>query len=524
MQNELLIRKISGFALPSGIILILDCMIVCLSGMAAFVANHSLSAAVANLGQIAMNLAICLVPFIICFFIFGTYKGMLRRTSANDLMRVTAAVLLGVVMFIFIRRLGGGNIFHGIFTTRDLLSLCCFAIIFMSGMRLSARSVYDAYIRHTTSAGAYGYNSDRLINLEMADLLERNPIEINMDHISEAVSGLRIMVTGAAGSIGGKLSEMLAGLSPAELILVDQAESPLHAIRMEIERLHPETRCRYIVADICHRSRMENVFDSCRPEVIFHAAAYKHVPLMEDNPCESVINNVQGTRNIADLAVSHGTKKFILVSTDKAVNPTNVMGCSKRICEMYCQSLSKEQDSCLFITTRFGNVLGSNGSVIPTFREQIRHGGPVKVTHPEIIRYFMLISEACGLVLEAAVLGKGGEILSFDMGHPVKIVDLARRMIDLSGRFDIRIEFSGLRPGEKLYEELLTDKERVLPSSHPKIKIAKVYAGNYPDIASAVDHLVDTARRFDNVATVREMMRIVPEYTSTNPLYSTTSN
>ena len=510
----------SRLALPAGIVLTLDCAMVYLSGLAAYVANHGLAVTVGNLSLVALVMLGCLLPIAGGFLVFGTFRGTLRRTSFNDLMRVGASLALGLAVVVIVKITWSDNRVINTLTMRDLMTLCCFSLIIMCGLRIAVKGAYDAYLRYTTSSGAYGYSSDRLINLEMADLLERHPIKVNMEHISKALSSRRIMVTGAAGSIGSELSKMLADISPAELLLVDQAESPLHALSLELERLYPNVKCRFIVADICNSMKMENLFRHFRPEILFHAAAYKHVPLMEDNPCESVINNIEGTRTIADLAVEYGTQKFILVSTDKAVNPTNVMGCSKRICEMYCQSLSKIQNRCRFITTRFGNVLGSNGSVIPIFREQIRRGGPVKVTHPDIIRYFMLIPEACSLVLEAAVLGTGGEIFAFDMGRPVRIVDLARRMIALSGRFDVRIEFSGLRPGEKLYEELLTDKERVIPSSHPKIKIAKVYAGDYAGINADIDRLVATARSFDKSATVRGMKEMVPEFISSNPLYS----
>ncbi|MDE5669480.1 MAG: polysaccharide biosynthesis protein, partial [Duncaniella sp.] len=290
----------------------------------------------------------------------------------------------------------------------------------MTGLRATAKLFYDLYVRRLTGGGAYGYSDKDLISMEMADLLQREPIEVNMSGISRALGGRSILVTGAAGSIGSELSMLLASCRPSQLVLIDQAESPLHKVRIELERLYPDLKCATIVTNICHIRRMEKIFAAYRPEYVFHAAAYKHVPMMEDNPVESVLNNVDGTRKIADLAVRYGVGKFVMISTDKAVNPTSVMGCSKRICEMYCQSLSEAQTTTQFITTRFGNVLGSNGSVIPTFRDQIRRGGPVLVTHPDIIRYFMLIPEAWSLVLEAATIGRGGEIFAFDMGSPVR--------------------------------------------------------------------------------------------------------
>jgi FlaA1/EpsC-like NDP-sugar epimerase len=321
------------------------------------------------------------------------------------------------------------------------------------------------------------------------------------------------MVTGVAGSIGSELSWLLANFEPERLIVVAQAETPLHDLRIRMKREWGSVKCATIVTNICHSHRMERIFQDYRPEIIFHAAAYKHVPMMEDNPVESILNNVDGTKKLADLAVKFGVKQFVMISTDKAVNPTSVMGCSKRICELYCQSLNQAGISdCQFVTTRFGNVLGSNGSVIPIFREQIRRGGPVMVTHPEINRFFMLIPEACRLVLQAATIGKGGQILVFDMGQPVRILDLAKRMIELSGQRNIQIEFSGLRPGEKLYEEVLNDQETVLPTSHPKIKVARVREVDYAEACRQIEELITMARSYDAEGTVRIMKNIIPEY------------
>lgn len=494
---------------------------VYLSGLLACVVNHGLANTVANLGHLLQTLLIYLSPFAAGFLLCGTYRNIFRRTSPADLVRVCAALFFGVAVIMFIRIfLHADNILFAV-RLRDLAVLSLLSLTTICGMRVSVRTIYDLYLRYTTTGGAYGYSDRELIDLEMADLLDRNPIEVDMCEIRTKLSGRRILVTGAAGSIGSELSLQLASLAPQRLILVDQAETPLHNLRLEMERLHPDADCVYIVADVCNARRMERIFATESPETVFHAAAYKHVPLMEENPVESVLNNVGGTRLLADLAVSYKVEKFILVSSDKAVNPTNVMGCSKRICEMYCQSLSNDNPGgCRFITTRFGNVLGSQGSVIPLFRSQIRRGGPVMVTHPDIIRYFMLIPEACALVLEAAILGNGGEIFAFDMGKPVRIVDLVRRMIALSGRFDVQIKYCGLRPGEKLYEELLTDKEQVLPSLHPKIKIAKVEPGDLRRVTAEINELLTTARTFDAVATVRSMKRIVPEYISNNSPFS----
>lgn len=317
-----------------------------------------------------------------------------------------------------------------------------------------------------------------------------------MEAVGRLLRGQRILITGAAGSIGGEMVRQIASFAPDRLILVDQAETPLHDIRLMMARDWRDINAYTLVADIANKSRMEEIFSEHRPAYVFHAAAYKHVPMMEDNPCESVGNNVDGTRVIADLAVKYGTRKFVMISTDKAVNPTNVMGCSKRICEIYVQSLDKAikeghvEGVTQFVTTRFGNVLGSNGSVIPLFREQIAKGGPVTVTHPDIIRFFMLIPEACRLVLEAGTMGNGGEIFVFDMGKPVRIIDLAKRMIQLSGAKNVEIRFTGLRAGEKLYEEVLNDEEITLPTFHPKIKIAKVREYDYDTVCQDIDELV----------------------------------
>ncbi|WP_363319929.1 polysaccharide biosynthesis protein [Duncaniella sp.] len=521
MYRTLLTRELSRHNLSRWIVLLLDCSMVYLSGLLACVINLGLANTVINLGHILQTHLIYLSPFAAGFLLCRTYRNIFRRTSAADLVRVCAALVFGAATIMFIRIfLHADSILFAV-RLRDLAIQSLLSVTTICGMRVSVKTVYDLYLRYTTTGGAYGYSDRQLIDLEMADLLDRNPIQVDMSEIRAKLSGKRILVTGAAGSIGSELSLQIASLRPQKLILVDQAESPLHNLRLEIERLYPETDCLYIVADVCNGTCMERIFAQESPETVFHAAAYKHVPLMEENPVESVLNNVGSTRLLADLAVSYKADRFILVSTDKAVNPTNVMGCSKRICEMYCQSISSSQPGgCRFITTRFGNVLGSQGSVIPLFRNQIRRGGPVMVTHPDIIRYFMLIPEACALVLEAAILGKGGEIFAFDMGKPVRIVDLVRRMIALSGRFDVKIQYCGLRPGEKLYEELLTDKEQVIPSGHPKIKIAKVAPCDHRRVTAQVNELLATARTFDAEATVRSMKRMVPEYISNNSPYS----
>ncbi len=373
--------------------------------------------------------------------------------------------------------------------------------------------------------GKSALTHQQLHEVEIDDLLPREKIEVDMDAIGRQLSGRRIMITGAAGSIGSEIVRQVAQYRPAEMILIDQAETPMHDIRMMMARNFPGIVNETIVTSITNREHMEKIFSGHRPEYVFHAAAYKHVPMMEDNPAIAVQNNIYGTRVIADLAVKYGTGKFVMISTDKAVNPTNVMGCSKRICEIYCQSLNqaiqegKVRGVTQFVTTRFGNVLGSNGSVIPIFKEQIRNGGPITVTHPDIIRYFMLIPEACKLVLEAGTMGRGGEIFVFDMGQPVRIVDLAKRMIALSGAKNIEIKFTGLRDGEKLYEEVLNDKEATLPTSNPKIMVAKVREYDYATACANEERLMEVSGTFDDMAIVKVMKEIVPEYVSRHSKY-----
>lgn len=364
----------------------------------------------------------------------------------------------------------------------------------------------------------------QLKEIQIEDLLQRNPIEIDIHKVASHLEGKRVMITGAAGSIGSEIMRQVASFNPYKLILVDQAETPLHDIRLELQDRWRDIDAETIIADISNVTRMEEIFRRYKPQYIFHAAAYKHVPMMEDNVSESIQVNVYGTRTVADLAVKYGAEKFVMISTDKAVNPTNVMGCSKRICEIYVQSLAKKLLAegghvTQFITTRFGNVLGSNGSVIPRFRDQIQRGGPVTVTHPEIIRYFMTISEACRLVLEAGSMGNGGEIYIFDMGKPVRIVDLAKRMISLSGRTDVKIEFTGLRHGEKLYEELLNVKELTKPTYHEKIMIATVREYDYDEVNERIQKLIDVSYTYDQMKIVAAMKDIVPEFVSKNSCF-----
>ena len=373
--------------------------------------------------------------------------------------------------------------------------------------------------------GKSDLRASELQPVDVEDLLPREKIEVDMKAAAELLEGNTVLITGAAGSIGSEMVRQIATYRPKHMILVDQAETPMHDIRLMMRNQWPDVKAETIVADIADHTVMERIFREHRPEYVFHAAAYKHVPMMEDNPYEAVVNNVNGTRIIADLAVKYGTRKFVMVSTDKAVNPTNVMGCSKRICEIYVQALDKAikegkvEGETRFVTTRFGNVLGSNGSVIPIFQEQIKKGGPVTVTHPDIIRYFMLIPEACKLVIEAGTMGNGGEIYVFDMGNPVRIADLAKRMIMLSGAKDVEIRFTGLRDGEKLYEEVLNDEEVTLPTFHPKIKVAKVREYEFSDVGARIGALIATAEDSDDMTVVAAMKAIVPEFRSQHSKY-----
>ena len=383
------------------------------------------------------------------------------------------------------------------------------------------------------------YSDIQLKEVSVEDLLPRAEIKVDMKSVGELLSGRRVLITGSAGSIGSEMVRQIATCKPASMMLIDQAETPQHDLRLMMAKEYPNIDAHVVVTTVCSMSRMDAIFSQFRPEYVFHAAAYKHVPMMEDNPSEAIMNNVYGTKIIADLSVKYGVRKFVMVSTDKAVNPTNVMGCSKRICEIYVQTLDRAiktaqyggHSSLLpshssisvpvtqFVTTRFGNVLGSHGSVIPLFREQIRNGGPVTVTHPDIIRYFMLIPEACKLVLEAGTKGNGGEIFVFDMGRPVKIADLAKRMISLSGAKNVKIEYTGLREGEKLFEEVLNDKETTKPTFHKKIRIAEVRPYDYDQVCQDIDELIAVSKKYDDMETVRKMKQIVPEYKSNNSVY-----
>ena len=613
-------------ALPYWCILIIDCASVYLSGLIVFYIQHGGLTLAQRFWPLTLGLLLCLGVYMVSFFAFHTFKGVIRYSSFVDLHRVvysTLAATVGVCLLHQVQVHAGLADYILIPRFDNAFLVFVLSTCLLCGTRVVVKSLHDTYRGNDTIKRVFVYGSmeggialaksiraevparfklcgfvsydqkdsdmwllgvkvyednDNLLNVirenhisvilvsplmtekftkrtslidglvndgvkimmmppaeewdgksdlshrqlhevDIEELLPREKIEVDMDAIGNMLRGKRILITGAAGSIGSEMSRQVAKFNPSELVLVDQAETPMHDVRLYMARNHNDLKVWTIVGSITNKEQMERIFSEHKPEYVFHAAAYKHVPMMEDNPAIAVQNNIYGTRVIADLAVKYGTKKFVMISTDKAVNPTNVMGCSKRICEIYCQSLDAHQDTTQFITTRFGNVLGSNGSVIPIFKEQIRKGGPVTVTHPDIIRFFMLIPEACRLVLEAGTMGKGGEIFVFDMGEPVKIVDLAKRMIRLSGAKDIEIKFSGLRNGEKLYEEVLNDAEQTKPAVHPKIKVAAVREYPYELALQNEIDLYNLSATFDDMAIVKKMKEIVPEYKSQQSKY-----
>ena len=620
-------------ALPYWCIMIFDLMVCFLSGVFIVWLRHPASDVLAAWPQLMHTFGIFAILNFISFRVFHTYSGILRYSQFVDLMRVTNACVLSMLLaFIFsICALNfGWDDFFFIFTGRkiitmylgNILAMCIprvlvklifdNALVSSSAMntlvygtragavaitnnvrdakpvqflikgyvgdefehyneRLMGKKVYSVHedlipviesqcikaflvspLRHeeftknrklqdlliergikiyiAQNAEEWKKNQDTqgkvgLREVKIEDLLPREEIQVDMDSVGALLRGKRVLITGAAGSIGSEMVRQIAIYKPAEMMLIDQAETPLHDVRLMMKNNYSDIKAETVVTSICKEDRMEEIFSHFKPDYVFHAAAYKHVPMMEDNPSESVQNNVWGTKVIADLSVKYGVKKFVMISTDKAVNPTNVMGCSKRICEIYVQSLDKAikdgkiEGVTQFVTTRFGNVLGSNGSVIPLFREQLAKGGPLTVTHPKIIRFFMLIPEACKLVLEAGTHGKGGEIFVFDMGEPVRIADLAKRMIQLSGAKNIEIKYTGLREGEKLYEEVLNENENTLPSFHKKIRIAMVRSYEYDEALREIEELRDISVKYDDMETVRKMKQIVPEYVSKHSRY-----
>lgn len=620
-------------ALPYWCIMIFDLMVCFLSGVFIVWLRHPTSDVLAAWPQLMHTFGIFAILNFISFRVFHTYSGILRYSQFVDLMRVTNACVLSMLLaFIFsLCALNfGWDDFFFIFTGRKIITLYLCNILAMCIPRVLVKLIFDNALVSSsamntlvygTRAGAVaitnnvrdakpvqflikGYVGDEfehynerlmgkkvysvhedlipviesqcikaflvsplrheeftknrklqdlliergikiyiaqnaeewkknqdpqgkvgLREVKIEDLLPREEIQVDMDSVGALLRGKRVLITGAAGSIGSEMVRQIAIYKPAEMMLIDQAETPLHDVRLMMKNNYSDIKAETVVTSICKEDRMEEIFSHFKPDYVFHAAAYKHVPMMEDNPSESVQNNVWGTKVIADLSVKYGVKKFVMISTDKAVNPTNVMGCSKRICEIYVQSLDKAikdgkiEGVTQFVTTRFGNVLGSNGSVIPLFREQLAKGGPLTVTHPKIIRFFMLIPEACKLVLEAGTHGKGGEIFVFDMGEPVRIADLAKRMIQLSGAKNIEIKYTGLREGEKLYEEVLNENENTLPSFHKKIRIAMVRNYEYEDALREIEELRDISVKYDDMETVRKMKQIVPEYVSKHSRY-----
>ncbi len=618
--------------LPYWCILALDCAAVFLSGLAIYYLKYGGLSLAQHFWQLALGLGICLFAYVVAFFAFHTFRGVMRYSSFVDLSRIAYSNIAAGVFVCLVHQVETKFGLSSTFMTprfETAIFIYALATMLMWALRVIVKSLHDTFrgddsvqkvfiygcmqggialaksirtqvpLRYRLRGFISGdksldgswllgeqvhYDEDSVIELmqnlkvttllvsplqterftqrtslidaliaanikimmmpqseewdghsdlshqqlrevEIEDLLPREKIEVDLVAIGQMLRGKRILITGAAGSIGSEMARQVAKFQPAELVLVDQAETPMHDVRLYMANNHKDLSVQTIVTSICKEDRMEKIFAKYHPEYVFHAAAYKHVPMMEDNPAEAVQNNIYGTRVIADLAVKYGTKKFVMISTDKAVNPTNVMGCSKRICEIYCQALNKAivdgevKGETQFVTTRFGNVLGSNGSVIPIFRDQIKKGGPVKVTHPDIIRFFMLIPEACRLVLEAGTMGKGGEIFVFDMGEPVKIVDLAQRMINLSGAKDVKIEFSGLRDGEKLFEEVLNDAEQTKPTHHPKIKVAAVREYPYALALQNEKELHKLSFIADDMDIVRKMKEIVPEYKSQNSKY-----
>ena len=620
-------------ALPYWCIMIFDLMVCFLSGVFIVWLRHPASDVLAAWPQLMRTLGLFAILNFISFRVFHTYSGILRYSQFVDLMRVTNACVLSMLLaFIFsLCALNfGWDDFFFIFTGRKIITLYLGNILAMCIPRVLVKLIFDNALVSSsamntlvygTRAGAVaitnnvrdakpvqflikGYVGDEfehynerlmgkkvysvhedlipviesqcikaflvsplrheeftknrklqdlliergikiyiaqnaeewkknqdpqgkvgLREVKIEDLLPREEIQVDMDSVGALLRGKRVLITGAAGSIGSEMVRQIAIYKPAEMMLIDQAETPLHDVRLMMKNNYSDIKAETVVTSICKEDRMEEIFSHFKPDYVFHAAAYKHVPMMEDNPSESVQNNVWGTKVIADLSVKYGVKKFVMISTDKAVNPTNVMGCSKRICEIYVQSLDKAikdgkiEGVTQFVTTRFGNVLGSNGSVIPLFREQLAKGGPLTVTHPKIIRFFMLIPEACKLVLEAGTHGKGGEIFVFDMGEPVRIADLAKRMIQLSGAKNIEIKYTGLREGEKLYEEVLNENENTLPSFHKKIRIAMVRSYEYDEALREIEELRDISVKYDDMETVRKMKQIVPEYVSKHSRY-----
>lgn len=499
-------------SLPFWAVTVLDSTIIFTSMLLMYCLVYGPAALVGNGYYMLYTFLIDMVFYFIGMRVFRTYTDASRALEFNNISRSAYAVTLGSAICIILRWAVDVLPFTERVPYRVFVLTAVCATVLLTAWRIVARNLFDMAKRNVNEA---------------VELLPRAEIEINMERIGEMLRGKCVIVTGAAGSIGSEMVRQIASYTPSHMILIDQAETPMHDLELEIQAHWPNVRTEYLVTTITNKERMTKVFETWRPDYVFHAAAYKHVPMMEQDPSSSIMNNVVGTRILADLAVANKVKKFVMVSTDKAVNPTNVMGCSKRLCEIYVQSLNDYEKKkageggfyTQFVTTRFGNVLGSNGSVIPLFKKQIEMGGPVTVAHPDIIRYFMLIPEACALVLEAGTMGEGGKVYVFDMGRPVKIYDLAKKLIIHSGRRDVKIVFTGLREGEKLYEEVLIKGEKEQPTDNPKIRIANVLPNDYEEVRKQMDELVEACRTYDDMKVVRMMKLIVPEYKSNNSKY-----
>ena len=498
-------------ALPFWAVSIIDLSIIFTSMVIMYCLVYGPAELVRNGSYMLYTFVIDMIFYCVGMRVFHTYADVSRVLEFKDLSRTSFAVLLGSGLCLALRWAVNLLPFTEDVPYRVFVLTAVCAIVLLTSWRVVARSIFDM-VRHNVR--------------EEVELLPRSEIQVNMAKIGELISGKCVLITGAAGSIGSEMARQIASYTPRALVLIDQAETPMHDLKLEMKSDWEFIPTEYLVTTITNEGRMRQVFEKYRPDYVFHAAAYKHVPMMEADPSSAILNNVLGTRIMADLAVEYKVKKFVMISTDKAVNPTNVMGCSKRICEMYVQSLNAYQlqqkdkaEHTQFVTTRFGNVLGSNGSVIPLFKKQIELGGPVTVAHPDIIRYFMLIPEACALVLEAGTMGKGGEIFVFDMGKPVRIVDLAKRMINLSGAKNVKIEFTGLRDGEKLYEEVLSENENTKPTSHPKIMVASVREYDYALAKKNEEELLKLSYSYDDMAIVAKMKEIVPEYRSQHSKY-----
>lgn len=490
-------------------LLLLDLAATYIAGWAAFIFIDGASLWLSNFGTICGELGLFSVFYFLGFVVWRSYNSFSRDLSTVDTVYSFLAVLTGALLSWFWAELGPWDMYG---RTATVVLQAIFAFLLVRGIRTASQLHYYHYVRRNENNGSYGLSDMALLNMEMADLLPRDRYSVDVQNIRKEISGKRILVTGGGGSIGSELVKSLALYEPSLLIVVDQAETPLHDLDLFMNSENKDVNYVSVLADIRDRGRMVNVFDTHKPQIIFHAAAYKHVSMMEQNPSECVLNNVEATMLLADLAEGKGAEKFILISSDKAVKPAGIMGCSKRIAEIYCRNMSETGARCQFITTRFGNVLGSSGSVVPLFREQIRKGGPVTVSDPDAIRYFMLVDEACMLVLEAASIGKGGEIFVFDMGKPVRIGDLLEKMIRISRRDDIKVIRTGLGKGEKLYEEVLTNEEAFSPTSNGNIKIVRVKESSPEFTDHLIKRLVVEAERYDDAAVLATMKEIVPEF------------